>query len=88
MTKLLPDYNMILGTAMDDYKTGLCNYQFFNNEILTNSMVNLAIATDLDFDVFTNHGMKKSNIKFNITKLSRNKHIIREINNKSAVQES
>ena len=87
MTKLLPDYNMILGTAMDDYKTGLCNYQFFNNEILTNSMVNLAIATDLDFDVFTNHGMKKSNIKFNITKLSRNKHIIREINNKSAVQE-
>jgi len=86
MTKLLPDYNMILGTSIDDYK-GLHNYQFFNHEILTNSMINLAIASDLDLDVFTNHGMKKSNIKFNITKLTRNRHIIREINNKSAVQE-
>lgn len=87
IVKELPDYHMILGTAMDDYKIGLCNYQFFNDEIHTNSLVNLGIATDFDLYVNTTHGMEKTDIKFQITKLSRNRHIIHEINNKPAVPE-
>ena len=43
----LPDYQMLLGTSMDDYK-GMKNYQFFNDKILTNAVVNLGVATDLD----------------------------------------
>jgi len=82
----LPDYKMLLGTAVDDYK-GVSNYQFFNDKLLTNSVVNIGISTDLDFDVCTTHGMKKSDIQFNITKLSKDRHIIRKINNKPAVQE-
>jgi hypothetical protein len=82
----LPDYQMILGTSMDDYK-GIRNYQFINNTILTNAVVNLGIATDLDFNVCTTHGMKKTNLYFNITKLSARNHAICKINNKPAVPE-
>jgi hypothetical protein len=82
----LPDYQMILGTSMDDYK-GIRNYQFINNTILTNAVVNLGIATDLDFNVCTTHGMKKTNRYFNITKLGARNHAICKINNKPAVPE-
>lgn len=86
LVKNLSDYHMILGTSLDDYKA-LSNYQFVNDKILTNSIVNLGITTDLNLDVCTTHGMKETDIKFEITKLSKNKHIIHEINNKPAVPE-
>jgi len=86
IVKKLPEYYMILGTSMDDYKW-INNYQFLNNYILTNSVINLGMATDLDLDVYTTHGMKNTDIKFDITKLSRDGHIIHKINNKPAVHE-
>lgn len=86
ITKLLPNYNMILGTSWDDYR-GIYNYQFFNNNIFTNSVLNLGISTDLNLDVCSTHGMKETDVKFNITKLSRDKHIIHKINNKPAREE-
>ncbi|MCX6666519.1 MAG: hypothetical protein NT038_10775 [Euryarchaeota archaeon] len=84
--KKLPKYYMLLGASMDDYKA-IKNYQFFNNNIFTNSVVNIGISTDLNFDVCTTHGMTETDKKFEITKLSRNKHIIHKINNKPAVAE-
>jgi len=86
IAKKLPDCNMILGSSMDDYR-GLFNYQFFNSKVLTNSVVGLGIATDLDIDVNTNHGMRRTGIKMKITKLSKDGHIIQEINGKPAVPE-
>jgi len=86
IVKKLSEYHMILGTTIDDYK-GISNYQFLNDSILTNSIVNLGISTDLDLNVNTTHGMKETDIKFEITKLSKNKHIIHEINNKAALPE-
>lgn len=82
----LPDYQMILGTSMDDYK-GMRNYQFFNETLLTNSVVNLGVATDLDLDAYTTHGMRPTDLKFTITKLGARNHAICEINNKPAVPE-
>ena len=86
LVQKFPEYYMILGASMDDYR-GISNYQFFNNKVLTNSLVNLGFATDLDINVCTTHGMKRTNIKFEITKLSKDKHIIKEINQKPAVPE-
>jgi hypothetical protein len=86
LVKKFPEYYMLLGTSMDDYK-GFSDYQFFNDKILTNSIVNLGISTDLNLDVYTNHGMKETDINFEITKLSKNGHIIQEINNKPALPE-
>lgn len=85
-SKILPNYKMILGASIDDHK-GLENYQFFNDKIYTNSLVNLGISTDLDFDILTTHGMKETDIKLKITKLHKNKHIIQKINNKPALTE-
>jgi hypothetical protein len=82
----LPEYQMILGTSMDDYK-GVRNYQFFNHELLTNSMVNLGVATNLDLNVCTTHGMKETNLHFTITKLGARNHAICKINEKPAVPE-
>jgi hypothetical protein len=82
----LPDYHMILGTSMDDYK-GMKNYQFFNDKILTNAVVNLGVATDLNLDICTTHGMKATDLHFTITKLGAGNHAICKINNKPAVPE-
>lgn len=86
MVEKLPNYSMVMGTLMDDYR-GLINYQFFNDKILTNHTVNLGIATDLNLDVCTSHGMKKTDVNFEITKLSKNKRIVHQLNNKPAVPE-
>jgi hypothetical protein len=82
----LPEYQMILGTSMDDYK-GIRNYQFYNDKLLTNTMVNLGVATDIDLHVRTTHGMKKTNLHFTITKLGAKNHVIHKINGKPAVPE-
>ncbi len=84
--KQLPDYQMILGTSMDDYRA-MKNYQFFNDQILTNSVVNLGLATDLNLDVHSNHGMKATDNNFTITKLRAGNHAICKINGKPAVPE-
>jgi len=84
--KQLPDYQMILGTSMDDYK-GMRNYQFYNDKLLTNAVVNLGIATDLSLNVYTTHGMKETDLHFTITKLGAGNHAICKINDKPAVPE-
>ncbi len=81
-----PSYQMILGTTFDNYK-GISHYQFFNNKILKNSLVCIGISTNLSLDVGSTHGMKKTDVTLNITKLSKNGHIIHKINNKPAVPE-
>lgn len=86
MVQLLPECNMILGTSFDDYK-GLKNFQFYNNSVLTNSLVNLGISTDFEIDVCTTHGMKRTDITMEITKVSDDGHIIHEINHKPALEE-
>jgi len=81
-----PSHNMILGTSVDDYK-GRNNYIFNNNFLLKNSLSSLGLQTNLDVTVKSTHGMNKTNVEFNITKISKDGHIIKEINNKPAVPE-
>jgi len=86
MTEFLPDFKMILGTSMDDYQ-GFSNYQFCGEKVLKNCMVSLAFSSNIKIGVSTSHGMVSSGKGFEITKLSRDGHIIQKINNKPAVQE-
>ena len=81
-----PGSYQVLGTSMDDYK-GAENYQFYNNQVLSNSVVSLGLATDLDLDVCTTHGMKETDLTFEITRLGMGNHAIQEINHKPAVPE-
>ena len=82
IAKKFQEYKMVLGTSMDD--KGFTNYQFFGNKVLSNSIVSLGIATDMNVEVSTTHGMKKSRISFEITKTTREGYIIEEINGKPA----
>ncbi len=86
MIKYFPEYSMLGGGTLDD-GAGLRNYQFFNNEVFTNSIVSLGLNTRCKFNVHTTHNMQKTGINFTITKTSKDGRIIREINGKPAVSE-
>jgi hypothetical protein len=85
IVKTLPDFSLVGGSTVDNKM--LRNYQFLNDEILTNSVVCLGIKTDLKFDLEFAHGGEESETKFRITKIDKSRQIIEEINGKPAVQE-
>jgi hypothetical protein len=85
LLKEMLDYNLIGGSTVDDKM--LNNYQFFNDRVLKNSVVTLAIETDLNFDSRFASGAKESDLKFEVTKISKNKLVLHQINSKPAIQE-
>jgi hypothetical protein len=87
MSKIMEETSIISGSASDDMKLSQ-NYQFFNKEVFTNSVVALSIKTDRKIDVKYNHGFYKFyNEELRITDSSFGGKIIKKINNKDAVQE-
>jgi len=86
MIKEFPDYHMMGGGTIDG-GPGINSYQFFNKEVLNNSIVSLAMNTINKLDVLTTHNMKKTGIEFKITKTSKDGRIIHEINGKPAFSE-
>jgi len=86
MIRYFPDYFMLGGGTIDN-GPGLTSFQFFNNLVLTNSVVSLGIKTQSNIDVLTTHNMKKTGIEFTVTKTSKDGRIIHEINGKPAFSE-
>jgi len=86
LTTQLDDYYMLSGSCMDD-NLFLKNYQFYNREILENSMICLGIKTDLNFDTKRDHGLSQTTKQFKVTKMSSDKRFVYKINNKPAVKE-
>ena len=81
----LPDYNILGGSTIDNVKMKE-NFQFFGTQVFTNSIVCLALSTDLNTDSDFGHGAIPQK-EFEITKISENKQIVYKINNKSAPEE-
>jgi len=81
-----PEYSILGGSSMDNMDF-VHNYQFYGNKFSSNSVVALAINTDLDIYTSFEHGMKKTDMILNITKVDKTKHVIQEINNKPATEE-
>ena len=86
ITSMLPEYSMMSGATLDD-GPGFKNYQFYNKQVLKNSIVALGLKTDNEVVVKSTRNMKKTNIEFEITKTSKDKRIIHEINGKPALGE-
>lgn len=86
ITRYFPEYSMLGGGTLDD-GTGFTNYQFFNNDVFTNSVVTLGIKTKTDLGVLTTHNLKETGVKFEITKSSKDGGIIHKINGKPAASE-
>jgi len=85
LTRLLPDFNLIHTSAIETQ--GSTNYQFLNNKVLKEHVVVLGIETDLDFSLNSAHGAEKIDVDFKITKISKDKTLIKKINNKPAFLE-
>jgi len=86
LTKMLPEFNILHGSAMNSVSLET-NYQFFNKKVLTKAALCLAIETDMNFRLEYANAAEKMNIEFKITDMSKNRRIIKKINNKPAFKE-
>lgn len=86
ISKQLPDFNIIHGSSGSTVNLSQ-SYQFFNKNVLTESVVGLTLETDLNFFLNYANAAEKTDVEFKITKISKDKHIIKEINNKPALPE-
>jgi len=86
ITEKLPDFKLIHGsiTSGAPYER---NFQFLNKKIFKESALMLAIETDIPCYLNFATGAKKTDKKFKITKISKDKRIIKKINNKPAFPE-
>jgi len=84
--KKLPQYYLIHG-SMTSGAPYIRNYQFLNDKVYKDDAIMIALDIDLPFNLNFSTGAKKTDIKFKITKISKNKKIIKEINNKPAFTE-
>jgi hypothetical protein len=81
----LPDYSLISGGSTDDILQ-LRNFQFFNNEVFSNSVCAMAINCDFPISVNTTHGLTETGKKFKITSLDKSRRVIKSIDDKPAVE--
>ncbi len=80
----LPEYKIIGGSSIDDNKLEK-NYQFFNDNIFTNSVIGISIETDLNIIIDSQVAVEKTDLVFNIT-TSDEKCIINKIDGKPATE--
>ena len=84
LSEILPEYKILGGSFVDDNK-GYSNYQFFNKEVGTNWLITVGIATDLEIDINSSLGLRKTNKLLKIDKKSTFDLVIERINGKKAV---
>lgn len=77
------NYGVLGGCTMDDNKM-LQSYQFFNKEYFKNSLCLLEISSDIKQNIRCTTAFEVLDKGFEITKLSKDLHTIKEINNKKA----
>lgn len=82
----LPDFTMIGVSSIDDNNL-ISNYQFHNHQVLTNSIVAVAIKTNLNVGLNTTYGMHKSTVSFPVTSTGTFGCSIRKIEGRPATDE-
>jgi len=80
----MPDYSIIGGSSIDDNKLEK-NYQFFNNEVFTNSVICLGINTNINLKLESQVAVEKTDKYFDV-KLAGEKYIINKLDNKPATK--
>ena len=82
-TSLFPDFYIIGGSSMDDYKQ-ISSYQFIGEEVHKNCIVGLGISLDYPIFLKTLIGMHDTNKTFKITGSAYGGRLITSIENKPA----
>jgi len=84
LSKSFPDQKIIGGCTMDDNKF-LNNYQFYNQEVKTNSLVGLHISTDYELNVKSIIGYDVvKDVSFSIDDISKDRHVVKKMDGRSA----
>lgn len=83
MSELMPEYYFIGCTSADDGKF-ISDYQFFGEDVYSNSIVALGFSIDISIQLETEIGLHQTDKKFEITKTSFNGRLITNIENKPA----
>jgi hypothetical protein len=84
ISKQLPDFGIIGGSSIDDNKME-ANFQFFNTEIFTNSVVGISIKTDMNIILDSQVAVEKTN-DFFLAQTASEKYIINKIDGKPATK--
>lgn len=83
MSEMLPDYFFMGCTSADDGKF-ISDYQFFGENVFSNSIVALGFTVDESIEIDTEIGLHPTNKTFDITKTSFSGRLITKIENKPA----
>ena len=84
LSKEMNDYGIIGGSTLDDNRWE-SNYQFYQKEVLTNSVIGLGFKTDLKWKINSTFGLKPTGLKMKPTKTTLFDCAIKKIENKPAV---
>jgi hypothetical protein len=76
----------LLGVSSNDDNKYLNHYQFYNKEILKNSIVALGIKTDMKIFLKTSYGFISTGEKATITGTENWNYVVKSLDNKSAVK--
>ncbi len=80
----LSDYTIIGGSSIDDNNM-VENFQFYNTELYTNSLVALGVSTNQEINLKTTYGLTPTNKKIHITNKGEDDRVIKEIDNAPAL---
>ncbi len=86
LKKYIPDFYFLHSSTVNCINYGT-SYQFFNKKVYTESAVVCAIEIDLKPNINYELAAEKIGVDFKVTKTSRDKKIIKKINNKPAFKE-
>ncbi|MBN2066421.1 MAG: FIST C-terminal domain-containing protein [Candidatus Thermoplasmatota archaeon] len=84
--KQLPEFSIMHATTMNLVSSGI-NYQFIGKKVLRETAIVLAIEIDIPFQMKSATGAEKMDVTFTITKCSKDRRVIKEINYKPALPE-
>jgi len=86
LVKKVPDW-CITGFSTIDDNNLIDNFQFFGNKVLTNAMVSIGISSNLSCFQRSTIGLEETNKIFNITRITKDRRVVKSINGKPAVEE-
>lgn len=84
ISQQMPDFSIIGGSSIDDNKMEK-NYQFFNEQIFTNSVVGFSLKTNIPIRLDSQVAVEKTDISFT-AKTTGEKYVINKIDNQPATR--
>ncbi|HDM23105.1 MAG TPA: hypothetical protein ENG20_04910, partial [Methanomicrobia archaeon] len=82
----LKNWYILGGSSMDNLVQLRC-YQFSGKEVHSNDIVGIGLKSDMNYDIITKYGLKRSGLKLRITKKALRGCVIKEIDGKPAKRE-